>query len=166
MLSMPNTKNRRPFARFNRASVSLVAGLGLAAASLALAQEGPVSVERPVDRPASKTDKTVKPLGKVETKRAGEQQAKPAAEKPAAEKGRMVIGASDVRSPGKPVVDNQYLQAPQVLNLADEAGAFQVNPVTGMGMIFSPDGTPLLLQLEPAVETIGWIGHVLGEDLS
>ena len=166
---MPNTKNRRPFARFNRASVTLVAGLGLAAASLALAHEGHDSVGKPVDRPVGKTDKATKPaspaLGKVDAQRDRAQQTKPVAE-PVAGKGRMVIGAPDDRSPGKPVVDNPFLRAPQVLNLDDENGAFQVNPVTGMGMIFSPTGTPVLLQLEPAEETLGWTGQILGDGLS
>ena len=35
-----------------------------------------------------------------------------------------------------------------------------------MGMIFSPSGTPVLLQLEPAEETLGWTGQILGDDLS
>jgi hypothetical protein len=173
MLSMPNTKNRRPFARFNRASVTLVAGLGLAAASLALAHEGHVSVERPVDGPVGKTDKATKPaspaLGKVDAQRDGAQQPKPVAEsveETVAGKGRMVIGAPDGRAPAKPVIKSPVLRAPQVLNLPDEIAVFQVNPVTGMGMIFSPTGTPILLQLEPAQETLGWTGQILGEDLS
>lgn len=174
---MPNTKNRRPFACFNRASVTLVAGLGLAAASLALAHDGHDMASRPV----GKTDKASKPtspvMGTVGAQRDGAQPSQPDANldanldanpdtNPGANKGRIVIGTPDDRSPGKPVVDSPFLKAPQVLNLADETTAFQVNPVTGMGMIFSPSGTPLLVQLQPAEETLGWSGQILGEDLS
>ena len=159
---MPNTKNRRPLARFNRVSVTLVAGLGLAAASLALAHDT-------VDRSLAKTDKAVKPSspmkGKVTGKAESQQANKPGAQSFDTVKGRGIIGAPD-RAPAKPVVSSPFLEAPQVLRLPDERSAFQVNPVTGMGMIFTPSGTPLLLQLNPADETAGWVGQILGEDLS
>ena len=157
---MPNTKNRRPLARFNRVSVTLVAGLGLAAASLALAHDK-------VDRPVAKPDKTLKPSspakGKVESKREAAPESRPAVSTGA--KGRVIIGAP-VGATAKPVVKSPFLKAPQALNVADENMAFQVNPVTGMGMIFSPEGTPVLIQLQPAEETLGWTGQVLGDDLS
>jgi hypothetical protein len=166
MLSMPNTKNSRPFARINRASVTLVAGLGLAAASLALAHDKHEKHDR-ADRSIVKTDKSVKPTNAVaipaKGKVTGQRELEPAAKTPA--KGRVVIGASKP-VPADVVIESPFLKPPQVLSLENENAAFQINPVTGMGMIFSPSGTPLLLQLEPAKETAGWVGQILGEDLS
>ena len=165
MLSMPYTKNRRPFARFNRASVSLVVGLGLAAASLALAND---TTSRPVgkaDKVASKSEKQgPSALGKVEARREAGSDAR--AESSLSPKGRMVIGSPVDKTPARPDIKNPFLKAPQTLNIPDENTSFQVNPVTGMGMIFSPSGTPVLLQLEPAEETLGWTGQILGDELS
>jgi hypothetical protein len=162
---MPNTKNRRPFAILNRASVTLVAGLGLAAASLALAHDKPG--KGGTHGKVVETDKTPKSTtsvrGKVESQRnrASEGDSRIAA----GAKGRTVIGGVSPEE-AKPFVSKPVLRAPRVMHLASDSAAFQVNPVNGMGMIFTPSGNPLLLQLEPAVETSGWVGQILGEELS
>jgi hypothetical protein len=162
---MPNTKNRRPFAILNRASVTLVAGLGLAAASLALAHDKPGKAGN--HGKVIETDKTPKftppARAKVESQRnrASEGDSGIAA----GAKGRTIIGDVSPQE-AKPFVSNPVLKKPRVLHLASDSAAFQVNPLNGTGMIFTPSGVPLLLQLEPAKETSGWVGSILGEAVS
>ena len=62
-------------------------------------------------------------------------------------------------------VKNPYTRPQQEL-IISESAAFQVDPVTGIGLILSPDGTPIFLKLRPSTASAAWVGSAIGDEWS
>ena len=60
---------------------------------------------------------------------------------------------------------NPYLKEQKKL-VVDARAAFQVDPVTGVGMMLSPEGSPVLINLRRSEGTSAWVGEAMGDERS
>ena len=65
----------------------------------------------------------------------------------------------------RPQGTNPYLVPAKHLITKAEA-AYHVDPVTGIGVMMTPDGTPLVLELRPSTVSSAWVGRAMGDEWS
>ena len=64
----------------------------------------------------------------------------------------------------KPGVDQEPYAARKLV--VDAQVGFQVDPVTGTGMMMSPDGVPVIITLQPNPTGTSWVGQAMGDERS
>ena len=130
-----------------RTTATLVAGSALCVSALGIAAEN--------DLQTTASDRASTKLERVD-------RAKPAKPtKVESTRGRIQLAPS---GNGKPLPPGEAYPARRIE--VDANLAFQMNPLNGNGMMFSPDGVPVLISLRPNRYGASWIGQVIGDERS
>ena len=161
---MPSMTNRL----WNYCTVAtVVASISVSAGAIALSAES--SGFEPKDKKQVLASKGKKADTSIGTLKSSTKKVKPTTEakrptvKPK-DRGRIALKPLDGMGERKPHT-NPFLD-PQKELVTTRSSGYQVDPLTGMGLMVSPDGVPVYLQLRPSNVSSAWVGRAVGDEWS